>query len=144
MFLFIHCQITLSVIFYWLFLAVQHSFFHWHKLADCICFESIEQMFQPVSEMLSIFIYNLRQYLSFSRLLAINPWLLWLRLLIYILFEWMLLWDDIVLNGFWTLWELGMGKRACIWVFFPSSSKFIKIFEVGLVDKLTHVHLNSN
>ena len=81
----VHAEVFVSVILDGLFLVVEHGLFHGHELADCVRFEPIKQMLQPVPEVLGIFIDDLRHDLPLPKLLTGNP-VFGLRLVVYVFF----------------------------------------------------------
>lgn len=89
MFFLVHGEIVLGVIFYGFPLILKHAFLHGHEFADCVCFESIQQMFKPISKHFGVFIDNLRQNFSFSFevLLCLAARLDLAVLLMYVLFK---------------------------------------------------------
>ena len=59
MFFFVHVEIFVGICFDGFLLVLQHGLLHGHELADCVSFEAIEQMFQSVSEVFRILVYDL-------------------------------------------------------------------------------------
>lgn len=89
MFFFVHGEIVLGVIFYGFPLVLKHAFLHGHEFADCVCFESVQQMFKSISKHFGVFIDDLGQNFSFSFevLLSLAAGLNLAVLLMYVLFE---------------------------------------------------------
>lgn len=64
MLFFVQCQIFLGIALHALFLIIEHISLHCHKLRDSICFESAEQMLQPIFKMLGVLVDDLRHWVS--------------------------------------------------------------------------------
>jgi len=65
MLLFIHGQVFLSIAFDRVFLILDHAFFHTHKLTYSISLKGVQQSLKSISEMLGVFVNNLRHNFSF-------------------------------------------------------------------------------
>lgn len=146
----IHLQVLLSVWFNSFLLILKHGLFHAHKLPNSVSLKRIEQVLQSIFEMLSVLIHNLGNdwtlavvVLDWGRSLSIGMAGILFSMMGVLGNVWIVKVFFMHLLGIEHLGQIcrGLLDRRSFGLLFPPFGDLFDIVEVGLLDKLFHIHL---